>query len=65
MIESSTGLSVDMETTIEFTNGGGAYLPGLDDNFVTDRTVTLPMVCDPSNHFSTRSLTVTGPHGPF
>ena len=65
VIESSNGLSVDMETTIEFTNGGGAYLPGLDDNFVTDRTVTFPMVCDPSNHFSTRSLTVTGPHGPF
>ncbi|RYO62717.1 hypothetical protein AA0116_g5047 [Alternaria tenuissima] len=44
VIESSNGLSVDMETTIEFTNGGGAYLPGLDDNFVTDRTVTFPMV---------------------
>ena len=43
-IESSHGLSVDVETTIEFINGGGAYLPGLDDNFVADRTVTFPMV---------------------
>ncbi|KAF1836724.1 hypothetical protein BDW02DRAFT_577782 [Decorospora gaudefroyi] len=43
-IEGSHGVSVDVETTIKFTNGGGAYLPGLDDNFVTDRTVTFPMV---------------------
>ncbi|KAG9188796.1 hypothetical protein G6011_07501 [Alternaria panax] len=43
-IEGSNGLSVDVETTLEFTNGGGAYLPGLDDNFIRDRTVTFPMV---------------------
>ncbi|KAL6711831.1 hypothetical protein ACN47E_002874 [Coniothyrium glycines] len=43
-IEGANGLSVDVETTIEFVNGGGAYLPGLDDNFVADRTVTFPMV---------------------
>jgi hypothetical protein len=43
-IESASALSVDVETTIEFTNGGGAYLPGLDDNFVTDKIVNFPMV---------------------
>ncbi|KAI8940216.1 hypothetical protein NX059_003921 [Plenodomus lindquistii] len=43
-VEGTGGLSVDVETTIEFNNGGGAYLPGLDDNFVADRTVTFPMV---------------------
>jgi hypothetical protein len=43
-IEDSHALSVDVETTIEFSSGGGAYLPGLDDNFVADRTVTFPMV---------------------
>ena len=43
-IEGSHGLSVDVETTIEFKNGGGAYLPGLDDNFISDRRVTFPMV---------------------
>ena len=43
-IEGSHGLSIDVETTIEFNSGGGAYLPGLDDNFVADRTVTFPMV---------------------
>jgi hypothetical protein len=44
-IESANALSVDVETTIEFVNGGGAYLPGLDDNFVADRIVNFPMVC--------------------
>lgn len=45
-IEGAQGqLCVDLEITIEFVSGGGAYLPGLDDNFVADRTVTLPMVC--------------------
>jgi hypothetical protein len=45
VIESANALSVDVETTIEFVNGGGAYLPGLDDNFVADRIVNFPMVC--------------------
>jgi hypothetical protein len=43
-VEGSHALSIDVDTTIEFQNGGGAYLPGLDDNFVADRTVTFPMV---------------------
>lgn len=43
-VEGNGALSVDVETTIEFSSGGGAYLPGLDDNFVADRTVTFPMV---------------------
>ncbi len=43
-VEGSHSLSLDIETTIEFRNSGGAYLPGLDDNFVADRTVIFPMV---------------------
>jgi len=43
-IENDNALCVDVETTIEFIAGGGAYLPGLDDNFVSDRIVTMPMV---------------------
>ncbi|KAL5121379.1 hypothetical protein ACEQ8H_000847 [Pleosporales sp. CAS-2024a] len=43
-VEGQHALSVDVDTTIEFQNGGGAYLPGLDDNFVADRTVTFPMI---------------------
>lgn len=44
-VDGGNSLAVDVETTIEFVQGGGAYLPGLDDNFVADRTVTFPMVC--------------------
>ena len=43
-VDGGNSLAVDVETTIEFVQGGGAYLPGLDDNFVADRTVTFPMV---------------------
>ncbi len=43
-IEGQDGLCVDVETTVEFMSGGGAYLPGLDDNFLADRTATFPVV---------------------
>jgi hypothetical protein len=43
-IESCDALAVEVETTIEFLTGGGPYLPGLDDNFLADRIVTLPIV---------------------
>ena len=38
------GLLLEVETALEFINGGGAYLPGLDDNFLVDQTVVLPIV---------------------
>ncbi|KAJ6009964.1 hypothetical protein N7522_004980 [Penicillium canescens] len=41
-IEGSDALCLDMETTLEFMEGGGAYLPSLDDNFLADRVVTFP-----------------------
>jgi len=44
VIEGSNALAVEVYTTIEFVNGGGSFLPGLDDNFLADRTVTLPIV---------------------
>jgi hypothetical protein len=44
VVESENALAVEVETTIEFLTGGGAYLPGLDDNFLADRTVTFPIV---------------------
>ncbi|KAI9813739.1 MAG: hypothetical protein M1826_002384 [Phylliscum demangeonii] len=43
-IEGPHGLALQIETTIEFVSGGGAYLPGLDDNFLTDREVTFPII---------------------
>ena len=43
-IEGSDALCLDVETTLEFISGGGAYLPGLDDNFLAERVVTFPIV---------------------
>lgn len=43
-IASSDGLCVDIDTTIEFIGGGGAFLPGLDDNFLSDKVVYFPVV---------------------
>ncbi|KAK6338195.1 hypothetical protein TWF730_002269 [Orbilia blumenaviensis] len=43
-VESHNSVVFEISNVIEFTNGGGMLLPNLDDNFVTDQTVTLPMV---------------------
>ncbi|EPS31525.1 hypothetical protein PDE_06480 [Penicillium oxalicum 114-2] len=44
VIESSDALCLDMETTLEFLEGGGVYLPSLDDNFLVNRVVTFPTI---------------------
>ncbi|CRG91640.1 hypothetical protein PISL3812_08690 [Talaromyces islandicus] len=43
-IETADALVLDVETTLGFVSGGGAYLPSLDDNFLADRVVTFPTV---------------------
>ena len=43
-IEGGNAISLDVETTVEFIRGGGAYLPGIDDNFLVDHVATLPIV---------------------
>ncbi|KAF2146620.1 uncharacterized protein K452DRAFT_219039 [Aplosporella prunicola CBS 121167] len=43
-IEGSDSLCLEVETTLELVAGGGAFLPGLDDNFISDRTVVFPIV---------------------
>ena len=43
-IESNDALCLEIETTLEFLKGGGAYLPGLEENFLADRIVILPIV---------------------
>ena len=43
-VEGHNALALELETTLEFDSGGGAYLPGLE-NFVTDKIATLPIVC--------------------
>ncbi|KAL6720723.1 hypothetical protein ACLMJK_002648 [Lecanora helva] len=43
-VESDNAVCLDIETTLEFLMGGGAYLPSVEDNFLADRVVTFPMV---------------------
>jgi len=44
VVESSEAVAVEIDTSLEFGSSGGAYLPGLDDNFLADRIVHLPIV---------------------
>jgi hypothetical protein len=44
VVEGRNALAAEVHTTLEFVSGGGAYLPKLDDNFLTDRVVTFPIV---------------------
>ncbi|PLB37183.1 uncharacterized protein BDW47DRAFT_132177 [Aspergillus candidus] len=43
-VEGNASICVDVETTVEFVSGGGAYLPTLDDNFLSDRVATFPTI---------------------
>lgn len=45
VVEGQSAIAVEIETNLEFVTSGGAYLPGLDDNFLADQNVTLPIVC--------------------
>jgi hypothetical protein len=44
VVEDENSLCIEAETTIHFTNGGGAYLPAIDSSLIADRTVTIPIV---------------------
>lgn len=43
-IEGDHGVCVETETTLQFTSGGGAFLPGIDENLLDEKTVVFPMV---------------------
>ncbi|TDZ60813.1 hypothetical protein C8034_v005958 [Colletotrichum sidae] len=44
LIEGRDALAAEVDTSLEFVTSGGAYLPGLDDNFLADRVVHLPIM---------------------
>lgn len=44
VIDGQNIIAVEADTHIEFITSGGAYLPGLDDNFLSDREAFLPIV---------------------
>jgi len=41
VVDGGSLIAVETDTGLEFQTSGGAYLPGLDDNFVTDRVAYL------------------------
>lgn len=47
VIEGQGALAVQTELELEFQDNGGAYLPGLDDQFLSDRVVCISVVSAP------------------
>ncbi|KAL4786655.1 hypothetical protein BJX76DRAFT_96789 [Aspergillus varians] len=43
-IQGSNALSLDVDTSVQFVTGGGAYLPNLDETFLFDRVATFPTI---------------------
>ncbi|KAL3465292.1 hypothetical protein BJX64DRAFT_252823 [Aspergillus heterothallicus] len=43
-IQGTNGLSLDVETSVQFLTGGGAYLPNLDETFLLDRVAKFPTI---------------------
>lgn len=50
LVDGQAAIAVEVDTTLEFQTSGGAYLPGLDDNFLSDRVVYLPIVRPRPDH---------------
>jgi hypothetical protein len=48
-VEDQSSAVLEVDNIFEFVTSGGVYLPGLDDNFVADRTVYFQSVWIP--HF--------------
>lgn len=56
-VESANGLALEIDTALEFITNGGPYLPRLDDNFLSDRKVYLPVVCNKTIHKKNPAVT--------
>lgn len=48
LVHGENAIAAEIETGLEFVTSGASYLPALDDNFLADRTVYLPIVSHPS-----------------
>lgn len=44
VVEGQGALAIQTDLSLEFQDSGGAYLPGLDDQFLSDRVVHIPVV---------------------
>ncbi|KAL4969359.1 uncharacterized protein BDV14DRAFT_165758 [Aspergillus stella-maris] len=43
-VQGSNALSLDVDTSLQFLTGGGAYLPNLDETFLFDRVAKFPTI---------------------
>ncbi|KAI9171504.1 hypothetical protein HJFPF1_00989 [Paramyrothecium foliicola] len=44
VVDGQNAIAIEVDTGLEFQTSGGSYCPGLDDNFLSDRLVQIPMV---------------------
>lgn len=44
LVHGQNAIAAEIETGLEFVTSGASYLPALDDNFLADRTVYLPIM---------------------
>ncbi|PNY23602.1 Uncharacterized protein TCAP_06454 [Tolypocladium capitatum] len=44
IVGGGNAIAVEVDTALEFQTSGGVYLPGLDDNFLTDRVAHLAII---------------------
>lgn len=43
-VEGPESLFLETQTTLQFNNGGGAYLPSIDENLLDEKIVTFPLL---------------------
>ncbi|TGJ82717.1 hypothetical protein E0Z10_g6041 [Xylaria hypoxylon] len=44
LVHGQNAIAIEIETGLEFVTSGASYLPALDDNFLVDRTVYIPIM---------------------
>lgn len=44
VVDGQNAIALEIDTGLEFQTSGGSYCPGLDDNFLSDKLVRLPIV---------------------
>jgi hypothetical protein len=44
VVEGANAAVLEIDTALEFITSGGSYLPGLDDNFLSDNVAYTPIV---------------------
>lgn len=62
VVEGPSSLCCEIETTLQFSSGGGAYLPGIDASLLADRVMIMPVVCYGRQKYRHSADERPGPH---